>query len=356
MDTPVRPDGQHWAEMDRVQDGQTVSATRFAELTGVSRERLRTWERRYGFPEPRGGSGPRRYALADIPRVVAVRPPRRRASRSPGRSAPAPARRRRPPPRFAALVDRRRCRSPRSRARRRCVSSGSTPRCARSRGRRAPARAARRCPPSTTRRASPALSSSSPTALRPVEVDHPAWDGAARQARARRSSACPAEPDARRSSRWSALEGARRARARAALAERGASSRTLRRRAARHAAGSTRSRSSPPNSSTSPGPRSSRRPRRDPPPDRRARRGLASYAPAAWCCRVAPRHARANAVTSPPTRSSARGAARPEPAWLDAPPRAARRARGLHAVGVPVVVAGETLGMLVLRPRRRRAA
>jgi MerR family transcriptional regulator, light-induced transcriptional regulator len=52
----------------------TVSATHFAGLTGVSRERLRTWERRYGFPEPRRvGSGPRRYALEDVPRVVAVR-------------------------------------------------------------------------------------------------------------------------------------------------------------------------------------------------------------------------------------------------------------------------------------------
>ena len=54
--------------------GQTVSATRFAEMTGVSRERLRTWERRYGFPEPvRVASGPRRYAVTDAPRVVAVR-------------------------------------------------------------------------------------------------------------------------------------------------------------------------------------------------------------------------------------------------------------------------------------------
>ncbi len=54
--------------------GQTVSATRFSALTGVSRERLRTWERRHGFPEPvRTGSGPRRYALADAARVVAVR-------------------------------------------------------------------------------------------------------------------------------------------------------------------------------------------------------------------------------------------------------------------------------------------
>ncbi|HEX5147184.1 MAG TPA: MerR family transcriptional regulator [Conexibacter sp.] len=54
--------------------GQTVSATEFAELTGVSRERLRTWERRFGFPRPaRVARGPRRYALADAARVVAVR-------------------------------------------------------------------------------------------------------------------------------------------------------------------------------------------------------------------------------------------------------------------------------------------
>jgi MerR family transcriptional regulator, light-induced transcriptional regulator len=58
--------------VDRV--GQTVSATTFAQLTGVSRERLRTWERRHGFPAPfRVGSGPRRYRLRDVPRVVAVR-------------------------------------------------------------------------------------------------------------------------------------------------------------------------------------------------------------------------------------------------------------------------------------------
>jgi len=54
--------------------GALVSATRFAALTGVSRERLRTWERRYGFPHPlRVGNGPRRYELADAARVVAVR-------------------------------------------------------------------------------------------------------------------------------------------------------------------------------------------------------------------------------------------------------------------------------------------
>ena len=54
--------------------GQTVTATEFAELTGVSRERLRTWERRFDFPRPaRVGHGPRRYALADAARVVSVR-------------------------------------------------------------------------------------------------------------------------------------------------------------------------------------------------------------------------------------------------------------------------------------------
>jgi hypothetical protein len=54
--------------------GQTVSATEFAELTGISRERLRTWERRFGFPRPvRVDQGPRRYALSDAARVVAVR-------------------------------------------------------------------------------------------------------------------------------------------------------------------------------------------------------------------------------------------------------------------------------------------
>src|SRR3954453_18865872 len=54
--------------------GQTIAATRFAALTGVSRERLRTWERRYGFPAPRrAGGGPRRYGLAAVGPGVAVR-------------------------------------------------------------------------------------------------------------------------------------------------------------------------------------------------------------------------------------------------------------------------------------------
>src|SRR3954466_6682002 len=61
--------------MDEVgKAGQTITATQFAALTGVSRERLRTWERRYGFPLPhRVGGGARRYAVEDVARVVAVR-------------------------------------------------------------------------------------------------------------------------------------------------------------------------------------------------------------------------------------------------------------------------------------------
>ncbi|MCW3016177.1 MAG: hypothetical protein JWO02_3269 [Solirubrobacterales bacterium] len=54
--------------------GQTVSATEFAALTGVSRERLRTWERRHGYPAPvRVAGGARRYAVAEIPRIVGIR-------------------------------------------------------------------------------------------------------------------------------------------------------------------------------------------------------------------------------------------------------------------------------------------
>ncbi|MBI5106366.1 MAG: MerR family transcriptional regulator [Solirubrobacterales bacterium] len=54
--------------------GQTLSVTEFAAMTGVSRERLRTWERRYGFPRPvRVAGGRRRYLAADVGRVVAVR-------------------------------------------------------------------------------------------------------------------------------------------------------------------------------------------------------------------------------------------------------------------------------------------
>ena len=125
--------------------GRRFRATRFAALTGVSRERLRTWERRYGFPEPqRTDAGPRRYALEDVQRVVAVRraaeagvPIPRAIERTRYDEAPAAPRRRTSSPRSSST---RRCRSRRCRAPRRCVSSSSTARCAPCRARRAPAR------------------------------------------------------------------------------------------------------------------------------------------------------------------------------------------------------------------------
>lgn len=43
-------------------------------VTGVTRDRLRTWKRRFGWPRPeRRQGGPRRYRTDDVPRVVAVR-------------------------------------------------------------------------------------------------------------------------------------------------------------------------------------------------------------------------------------------------------------------------------------------
>jgi DNA-binding transcriptional MerR regulator len=44
-----------------------------ARITGVGRERLRTWERRHGFPMPvRTPNGTRRYFASDVRRVVAA--------------------------------------------------------------------------------------------------------------------------------------------------------------------------------------------------------------------------------------------------------------------------------------------
>jgi DNA-binding transcriptional MerR regulator len=55
-------------------DELTVSATECVRLTGISRERLRTWERRHGFPVPaRAAAGRRRYQLADVAAMISVR-------------------------------------------------------------------------------------------------------------------------------------------------------------------------------------------------------------------------------------------------------------------------------------------
>jgi hypothetical protein len=70
----IRAIGQNRPVAGAGRGGQTLSATEFARATGVTRERLRTWERRFGFPEPvRVAGGRRRYAAADVGRVVAVR-------------------------------------------------------------------------------------------------------------------------------------------------------------------------------------------------------------------------------------------------------------------------------------------
>ncbi|MEH3052941.1 MAG: MerR family transcriptional regulator [Patulibacter minatonensis] len=56
-----------------VDGGATVSAQEMARVTGVGRERLRTWERRHGFPLPvRTPNGTRRYRAVDVRPVVAA--------------------------------------------------------------------------------------------------------------------------------------------------------------------------------------------------------------------------------------------------------------------------------------------
>ncbi len=51
----------------------TVSASEMSRLTGVERERLRTWERRHGFPVPvRSANNVRRYRAEDVRRVATI--------------------------------------------------------------------------------------------------------------------------------------------------------------------------------------------------------------------------------------------------------------------------------------------
>lgn len=51
----------------------TISTIEMSRLTGVGRERLRTWERRHGFPEPiRAENGIRRYRAADVRPILTV--------------------------------------------------------------------------------------------------------------------------------------------------------------------------------------------------------------------------------------------------------------------------------------------
>ena len=51
----------------------TISSHELSRLTGVGRERLRTWERRYGYPAPvRSRNGVRRYQVDDVRLVAAI--------------------------------------------------------------------------------------------------------------------------------------------------------------------------------------------------------------------------------------------------------------------------------------------
>lgn len=66
LDAPSAPERTAPAEL-------TISAIEMARLTGVGRERLRTWERRHGFPEPvRTAKGIRRYKACDVRAIVAI--------------------------------------------------------------------------------------------------------------------------------------------------------------------------------------------------------------------------------------------------------------------------------------------
>jgi MerR family transcriptional regulator, light-induced transcriptional regulator len=211
--------------MERVdRGGQTVSATYFAGLTGVSRERLRTWERRYGFPVPRRvGSGPRRYALEDVPRVVAVRraadagvPIPHAIERSRNAEAPAPL----AAGTFAALVEH----APVPVA----ALSGPAPlRVEFVNGAlRAMTGAPRPGEELTT--ALPAFNDSpSVRALQqlfateggPTETEHPAWDGHSRETARSAIFRLPSDPGARPLVAMIGLEGEGDRRARATLAD-----------------------------------------------------------------------------------------------------------------------------------------
>lgn len=52
----------------------TIGSVELERLTGVRGERIRTWVRRFGFPETTyRGNGTRRFAVDDVPRVLAAR-------------------------------------------------------------------------------------------------------------------------------------------------------------------------------------------------------------------------------------------------------------------------------------------
>jgi hypothetical protein len=347
---------EHLHEMERVdKGGQTVSATRFAALTGVSRERLRTWERRHGFPQPqRVGSGPRRYALEDVQRVVAVRRAaeagvplphaidRARYDDAPAHLAAAT---------FAALVEH----APVPVA----ALSGPAPlRVEFVNGAlRAMTGAPRPGEELTT--ALPAFYDSPSvltlqqmfaTAADPAEAEHPAWDGDSRQTARSAVFRLPSEPGARPLVAMIGLEGEGESVARHTMAELRRELETLRRRDERHtrwldaiALMSEEFRREPGRAAIGNGLDVVIR-------QTRAVDGAVAFYISGQL--VMPSSRRGLLEARPVTVSAHPEIARcmrdADPTWLD---RAASAALGvpadLHASAMPVVVAGEPLGLLV---------
>jgi MerR family transcriptional regulator, light-induced transcriptional regulator len=342
--------------MQRVVKGeQTVTATRFAALTGVSRERLRTWERRYGFPEPhRTDAGPRRYAMEDVQRVVAVRraaeagvPIPRAIERTRYDEAPAHL----ASHIFAALVEH----APVP------VAALSGP---------APLRVefvngALRTLPGAPRpgeeltTALPAFYDSPcvlalqqlfATAGGPTEAEHPAWGGDARQVARSALFRLPSEPDARPLVAMVGLEGEGERVARGALAELQREVEHLRRRDERHtrwldalALVAEEFRREPGRVAVDNGLDVVLR-------HTNALDGAVAFYVSGQL--VMPSSRRGLLESNPVTVSAHPELARclrdAEPTWLDA---AASSAIGvppdLHASAIPIVVAGETMGLLV---------
>ena len=189
------------------------------------------------------------------------------------------------------------------------------------------------------------------TAGGPTEAEHPAWGGDARQVARSALFRLPSEPDARPLVAMVGLEGEGERVARGALAELQREVEDLRRRDERHTrwldALALAGRGVPPRARA----RGRRqRARRGPAPHQRARRGgrLLRLGPARDAV------ARAAACSSP-TRSPSRRI----PSWRAACATPSRRGStppprrpsacppDLHASAMPIVVAGETLGLLV---------
>jgi hypothetical protein len=335
--------------------GQTVSATRFAALTGVSRDRLRTWERRYGFPVPqREGAGPRRYRLEDIQRVVAVR-----------RAAEAGV----PIPRaierthyddtpdhiaantFAAMVEH----APVPVA----VLSGPAPLRVEFVNGTLRAMSGAPRPGEELTMALPAFYDSPSvltlqqlfaTAGGPTEAEHPTWDGSSRQTTRSALFRLPSEPDARPLVAMIGLHGEGERVARAALAEMQVEIEQLRRREDRHsrwldaiALLAAEFRHEPGRAAVDNGLDAVIR-------HTNAVDGAVAFYVSGQL--VVPSSRRSLLESSPITVSAHPELARclrdAEPTWLDA---AAAAALGvpteLHASATPIIVAGEPLGLLI---------